>query len=106
MITEVAKRVSANDSVDTRPMSFEEEKSADEQTFEQYREALKQEATRLACFIRVYRLLQDRRSDRPQELNIAPAFFQTVIDALFSAIVPWIDKVFAEDSQRGLPQFS
>jgi len=39
-------------------------------------------------------------------LNIAPAFFQTVIDALFSAIVPWIDKVFAEDSQRGLPQFS
>ena len=54
-------------------MSFEEEKSADEQTFEQYREALKQEATRLACFIRVYRLLQDRRSDRQQELNLNPA---------------------------------
>lgn len=62
-----------------------EDKSADEQTFEQYREALKHEATRLACFIRAYRLLQERRGGRPEELNIAPAFFQTAIDALFSA---------------------
>jgi hypothetical protein len=38
-------------------------------------------------------------------LNIAPAFFQTVMDALFSAIVLSIDKLFAEDSQRGLHNF-
>jgi hypothetical protein len=41
-----------------------EEKSANERLFEQYREALKGEATRLACFICVYRLLKERREDR------------------------------------------
>jgi len=46
----------------------EKEKSTDEQTFEQYRQALKQEATRLACFIRVFRLLQERRGDRLEEI--------------------------------------
>jgi hypothetical protein len=81
------------------------EKSPDETSFEQYRDFLKQEATRLACYIRVYRLIQERRGDRLQELNIAPAFFNTVTDALFSAIVLWIDKLFAEDSECGLHNF-
>jgi hypothetical protein len=82
-----------------------EEKSADEKMFEQYRETLKGEAARLACFVRVYRLLQERRGDRLAELNIAPCFFQTVEDALFSAIVLWIDKLFAEGAERGLHNF-
>jgi HEPN superfamily AbiU2-like protein len=81
------------------------EKSADEKTFEQYRESLKGEAMRLACFIRVYRLLQERRGDRLAELNVAPCFFQTVEDALFSAIVLWIDKLLAEGAERGLHNF-
>jgi hypothetical protein len=79
--------------------------SADEKAFEQYRDSLKEEVTRLACYIRVYRLIQERRGDRLDELNIAPSFFQTVNDALFSAIVLWTDKLFAEDSQRGLCNF-
>lgn len=79
--------------------------SADEKTFERYREALKQEATRLSCYIRVYRLLHERRSDRLDELNTAPSFFQTVTDALFSVIVLWVDKLFAADSERGLHNF-
>jgi len=82
-----------------------EDKSAEEKMFEQYRDSLKQEAARLACFIRVYRLLHERRADRLDELNIAPSFFQTVTDALFSAIVLWVDKLFAQDSQRGLYNF-
>jgi hypothetical protein len=82
-----------------------EQKSTDEQTFEQYRESLKGEATRLACYIRVYRLLQERRADRLDELNIAPVFFSTVIDALFSAIILWVDKIFDKHSQRGLHHF-
>ena len=60
---------------------------------------------RLACFIRVYRLLHERRVDRLDELNIAPGFFMTVANALFSAIVLWIDKLFSGDSQRGLHNF-
>lgn len=82
-----------------------EEQLDDEKTFERYRENLKGEAMRLACFIRVYRLLQERRVDRLAELNIAPCFFQTVADASFSAIVLWIDKLFAEDAERGLHNF-
>ena len=82
-----------------------EEKSADEKMFELYRDNLKAEGMRLVCFIRVYRLLQERRGDRLAELNIAPCFFQTVEDALFSAIVLWIDKLFAEDAERGLHNF-
>jgi AbiU2 len=82
-----------------------EEKSADEKMFERYRENLKGEAMRLACFIRVYRLLQDRRVDRLRELNITPCSFQTVEGALFSAIVLWIDKLFSEDAGRGLHNF-
>jgi hypothetical protein len=77
-------------------------KSVDETTFEQYRESLKQEATRLACWIRVYRLLHERREDRLAKLNVGPGFFLTVQDALFSVIVIWIDKLFAEDADRGL----
>jgi hypothetical protein len=34
-----------------------------------------------------------------------PQVFETVNDALFSAIVLWTDKLFAEDSQRGLGNF-
>ena len=82
-----------------------EEKSADEKLFEQYRESLKQEATRLACFIRVYRLLHERRADRLAELNIAPGFFLTIEDALFSAIMLWLDKLLAEEANRGLYNF-
>lgn len=82
-----------------------EPKSSDETGFEQYRESLRLEVTRLACFIRVYRLLHERRADRLDELNIAPGFFLTVEDALFSAIVLWIDKLFAEDADRGLHNF-
>jgi len=82
-----------------------EKQSADEKMFELYRENLKAEGMRLVCFIRVYRLFQERRGDRLAELNIAPCFFQTVEDALFSAIVLWIDKLFAEGAERSLHNF-
>lgn len=62
------------------------------------RESLKEEATRLASYIRVYRLLYERRNDRFEEMNIAPAFFSVVTDGLLSAIVLWFDKLFDENS--------
>jgi hypothetical protein len=69
--------------------------SADEKMFEKHRDYLEQEVKRVTCYVRVYRLLQERRADRLDEMNIAPAFFQTVTDALFSAIILWVDKLFA-----------
>jgi hypothetical protein len=73
-----------------------------EQYFKEYRDWLQQELSKLATYVRLYRRLHERKEDRLREMNIAPAFFLTVIDALFSAIVLWVDKLFGERSERGL----
>jgi len=79
--------------------------SEPEQRFEEYRKFLTNEAQRLAGYMAVYRTLQQRRDDRLEEMNIAPAFFSTVIDALFSVIILWTDKMFDERSKRGFVNF-
>jgi len=76
-----------------------------EKKFEQYRESLHQEITNMACYIRLYTRLHERGADRLDEMNIAPAFFQIVINALLTAIVLWVDKLFGERSERGLMHF-
>ena len=38
-------------------------------------------------------------------MNIAPAFFQVVTDALLSAIILWGDKLFDERGERGIFNF-
>ena len=81
------------------------EKSKEEQKFEEYREYLYQEATRLASYIALYRRLHELRAERLDEMNIAPAFFQVVVDVLFSAIVLWVNKMFDDKSERGLANF-
>ena len=40
------------------------------------------ELSRLASYVRLYRRLHERRMDRLNEMNIAPAFFLTTIDSL------------------------
>lgn len=76
-----------------------------EMQFQAYRHYLNSEATRLACYVALYRRLFERRNDRLQEMNLAPAFFSTVTDALFSAIILWADKLFDEKGQRGIFDF-
>jgi AbiU2 len=76
-----------------------------ESYFEKYREYLLGELGRLASYVRLYRRLHERKTDRLKEMNIAPAFFSTTIDALFSAIVLWVDKLFGKRSERGLLNF-
>lgn len=73
--------------------------------FEDYRCYLWEEVRRLAMYIRVYLRLHERREDRLEELNIAPAFFGIVIDALFSVIILWVDKLFDERGERGFFNF-
>lgn len=80
-------------------------KSVTEQNFEEYRRFLLNEAQRLTRYIDVYSLLRECKNDRLEEMNIAPAFFGTVIDALFSATILWTDKMFDEKSERGLGNF-
>src|SRR5262245_58132892 len=80
-------------------------KSDAESYFDKYREYLFSELGRLASYVRLYRRLHERKGDRLKEMNIAPAFFSTTIDALFSAIVLWVDKLFGNRSERGLLNF-
>jgi|GEM_PF-1097728 len=81
------------------------DKTDAELKFEEYREYLRQEAIRLASYILLYRRLHELRSERLSEMIIAPAFFEVVIDALFSVIVIWVDKMFSEKSERGVWNF-
>ncbi|CUS35748.1 AbiU2 domain-containing protein [Candidatus Nitrospira nitrificans] len=76
-----------------------------EKQFETYRANLNSEATRLACYVALYKRLYERRNDRLREMNLAPAFFLTATDALFSAIILWVDKLFVEKGQRGIFNF-
>ena len=76
-----------------------------EEKFEDYRTYLLKEAERLTTYICVYKQLHERQKDRLEIINISPAFFQIVIDSLFSVIVIWVDKLFCEKSERGLLNF-
>ncbi len=60
--------------------------------FRSYRAAFRREAQRLGMFIALYRYLHERRHDRLDALNIAPAFFQTVLTSLRTGIVIWSHK--------------
>ncbi len=81
------------------------DKTEAELKFEEYRQYLQEEAIRLISYIRLYKQLHELRHDRLNEMNIAPAFFQIVIDALFPVIVIWVDKMFSKKSERGLWNF-
>ena len=73
--------------------------------FEKYRESLCRELMRLAAYSRVYQRLFDRKTDRLPEMDLAPAFFSTTADALFWAIITWVDKLFAKQGKRGILNF-
>lgn len=80
-------------------------KEEPERIFEKYRESLHYEVQRLAIYISLYRHLHERMRDRLNEMNVSPAFFQVTIDALFTAIVLWVDKLFGTTSERGFVNF-
>jgi hypothetical protein len=91
--------------IGTNGKQVDQGKTDPEVGFEEYRKYLHEEGRRLACFVRLYRRLHERMADRLDEMNLAPAFFGTVIDSLFSVIVLWVDKFFHERSERGLVDF-
>lgn len=55
--------------------------------FEIYRDGFQREGQRLIGFIAVYRRLHERRHNRLDALNIAPAFFQLVLMSLRTSII-------------------
>lgn len=79
--------------------------SETEKKFEEYRHYLTYEATCLVSFINLFRRLYERRVDRLEEINIAPAFFQVTTNALLSAMILWADKLFDTKGERGIFNF-
>jgi hypothetical protein len=73
--------------------------------FEQYREHLKEETTRLATYIHLHKHLYERKKDRLDEMNIAPCFFKTVFRSLFSVIIIWVNNLLDPKAQRGFFNF-
>jgi len=80
-------------------------KNNSEKEFEQYREALKNEIIRFASFLYLFKRINERSKDRIDEINIAPAFFQTVLNSLSIASIIWVDKLCSTKSERGLYDF-
>jgi HEPN superfamily AbiU2-like protein len=81
------------------------DKNQAEETFEAYRQHLHYEMVCLASYLRLYRHLYERRRDRLEEMNLAPAFFGVVLDALLTAIILGVDKLFDKKGKRGLWNF-
>jgi len=73
--------------------------------FEQYREHLETETSRLSSYIHLYKHLHERKQDRLDEMNVAPCFFQTVISSLFSAIIHWVHNLLHPKAERGFINF-
>ena len=76
-----------------------------EKHFIAYRKHLRDEVHCFIDSVSVYRQIQERKTDRLAELNLAPGFFRVVEDALFTKIVLWADKLFDEKGQRGFFNF-
>jgi len=81
------------------------QRDAFDEYFRQYRTHLRSEIHRFCDCASVYRQISERTKDYLPELNLAPAFFSTAEDALFTMIVLWADKLFDEKGERGLFSF-
>lgn len=76
-----------------------------EDHFRKYRKHLSMEIHRFWDSTSVYRQITERTKDHLPELNLAPAFFHTVQDSLFTTVILWADKLFDEKGERGLFNF-
>lgn len=76
-----------------------------EEQFRDYRKYLGDEIHRFVDAASVFRQIDERTRDHLAELNLAPAFFGVVEDALFTMIVLWGNKLFDEKGERGLFNF-
>jgi hypothetical protein len=76
-----------------------------EEHFKKYRESLRLEIHRFWDSASVFRQISELMAEHLMEINLAPGFFRTVEDSLFTTIVLWADKLFDENGERGLFNF-
>jgi len=68
-------------------------KSTLENDFIDYRGAFRREIIRLVNIMKLYRHLHEKKADRLEAMNQAPAFFTYVLDAFFTSIIVGTDKL-------------
>ncbi len=73
-----------------------------ETEFRELRAAFRREVQALVMVLNTYRYLHERRADFLDELNVAPAFFQTVFVALRTTWVVRSYSLLAERSKKAL----
>jgi hypothetical protein len=72
---------------------------------QEYRKYLSYEVHQLTSYITLYRTLHERKNDRIEEMNMAPAFFGIAIDAIYVSIILWTSNLFSPRSERGFLNF-
>ena len=72
--------------------------------FEKYLESLFTEIRAVYSKYELYLHLQNKRIDRIEEINIAPAFFQLVFDSLFTSIIVTLGKIYDNYRKRDLTE--
>jgi hypothetical protein len=72
-----------------------------DEIFIQYREALLRECHFLVNAINLYRIINERKEDRLQEMNIAPAFFVMVERCVLGTVVTSTNKLFGKKEECG-----
>ena len=70
------------------------------QDFTKYSKSLQREVSRLASYFSVYERLNKRKADSVFEMNMAPAFFNVSMDALFLGIIIMTHKLLDEKGQE------
>lgn len=80
-------------------------KEEQEKYFKKYLVNLHHECQRLTSYIKLYRHLHERQADRLDEMNLAPAFFQTILSSLFTSLIIWTHNLFDEKSDKGFVNF-
>ncbi|WNV06125.1 hypothetical protein RP726_06835 [Candidatus Methylospira mobilis] len=73
--------------------------------FDDYRKYLREEVLRFCGYVAVYRQIQERKNDRLEAMNLAPAFFRTVESALYTSIIIWANTLFDTKGERGFFDF-
>lgn len=76
-----------------------------EKQFEDFRTALCRECIRLVSAIALFKHLHERKADRLDEMNIAPAFFGRILEALLTEIIIWTYKLLDRREKLSFPKY-
>jgi len=76
-----------------------------EEQFKNFHTKLVDEIVKLNGYIKILKRFEERKSDRLDQINVAPCFFRLTSASLFTSIILWVSNIFDDRSERGLHKF-